>query len=439
MIDLDNNATTRPSPAVVEAVTRALTEAWHNPSSVHRAGQAARHEVELARKEVAALIGAQPREIVFTSGGTEAIDLAIRGVLGAGGQGSGVRGQGSGDAATPSLRHSVTPSLPVVVSTRVEHAAVRDLLEELEKSGSAEVRWAPVNREGLVDLAALGGLLDGAALMSLQWANNETGAIQPVEAVGELCRAAGVRFHCDGTQWVGKEETKRRRDEETKRPGSDGPKGHASERSPSLRLSVSSSLPCDLLTFAPHKFHGPKGVGVLWSRRGLGMRPTIHGTQELGRRGGTENVPGIVGAGVACREAREWLSRPDERARLGALRDRFEGLVQSGVRDAVVNGPRDAAHRLWNTTNLGFPGIEAEALLLMLSERGVWASAGAACSSGSLDPSPVLLAMGVPREIAHGSLRFSLSRHTTAAEIDEAAGIVADCVRRLRESLAATG
>ncbi len=399
MIDLDNNATTRPSAAVVEAVTRALTEAWHNPSSVHRAGQAARHQVELARKEVAALIGAQPREIVFTSGGTEAIDLAIRGVLGAQ---RGHRAQGTG--------HREGTGTPVVVSTRVEHAAVRDLLEDLEKSGAAEVRWAPVDGEGIIDLAALPALLDGATLLSLQWANNETGAIQPVEAAGNLCRASGVRFHCDGTQWVGKEV-----------------------------IRASPSLPCDLLTFAPHKFHGPKGVGVLWSRRGLGMRPAIHGTQELGRRGGTENVPGIMGAGVACREAREWLSRPDERTRLGALRDRLEGLVRSGVRDAVVNGPRDAAHRLWNTTNLGFPGIEAEALLLMLSERGVWASAGAACSSGSLDPSPVLLAMGVPREIAHGSLRFSLSKHTTPAEIDEAAGIVVDCVRRLRESLAAAG
>lgn len=392
MIDLDANATTRPSEGVVRAVAAALTEVWHNPSSVHRAGQAARHEVELARKEAAALIGVPAREVVFTSGGTEAIDLAIRGVLEA------------------SSRRPGRTAKPAVVSTRVEHTAVRDLLEELEKSGRAEVRWAPVDAEGLVRHDALAPLLPGAALCSIQWANNETGGIQPVAEVGAACRAAKVVFHCDGTQWVGKQDA-----------GGGG--GH----------------PFDILTFSPHKFHGPKGVGVMWVRRGLGLVPQIPGTQELGRRGGTENVPGILGAGVACREAREWLVLAGERARLAGLRDRLESLIRKGVPDAVVNGPRDPARRLWNTTNIGFPGLEAEALLLMLSERGVWASAGAACSSGSLDPSPVLLAMGVPREIAHGSLRFSLSKATTADEIAQAAAVVVDCVRRLRASLSDGG
>lgn len=422
MIDLDHNATTRPSPAVVQAVTAALTELWHNPSSVHRAGQEARHAVELARKEAAALIGVSAREIVFTSGGTEAIDLAIRGVLGAARPDRldprHAHDESSRHGLDPAIRPEgvahpgVTRAAPVIVSTRVEHASVRDLLGALEEARCAEVRWAPVDREGIVDLEALGSLLDGASLCVLQWANNETGAVQPVEAVGALCRQRRVPFLCDGTQWVGKEPV-------APAPG--------------------VGLPCDLLAFAPHKFHGPKGVGVLRVRRGLGLEPTLHGTQELGRRGGTENVPGIVGAGVACREARQWLTRPDERHRLAGLRDRFEAAVLAGVPDAVVNGPRDPARRLWNTTSIGFPRVEAEALLLMLSERGVNASAGAACSSGSLDPSPVLLAMGVDRDVAHGSLRFSLSKDTTAAELDEAARVVIECVTQLRSSLAAAG
>lgn len=376
MIYLDNNATTQPSPGVVAAVNEALTEFWHNPSSVHRAGQAARQRVELARKDAAALIGVNPKEVVFTSGGTEAIDLAIRGVLG-----------GS--------------SRRIAVSTRTEHAAVRDLMEDLGKRGGVEVRYAPIGRDGLVNLGALGELLNGAALASIQWANNETGAIQPVKEIASLCRARGVIFHCDATQWVGKGEV--------------------------------ATPPCDVLTYSPHKFHGPKGVGVLWSRRGVPLRPVLHGTQELGRRGGTENVPGILGAGVACREAMEWLSEPARRAGVAALRDRFESSVMAALPGAAVNGT--VAHRLWNTTNIGFPKLEAEALLLLLSERGVCASAGAACSSGSLDPSPVLLAMGVPPEVAHGSVRFSLSRNSTEEEVEQAAGIVIECVKRLGVSM----
>lgn len=382
MIYLDNNATTRPSDAVAEAVREALTEVWHNPSSVHRPGQAARHRVELARKDAGALIGAAPREIVFTSGGTESIDLAIRGVIEARG-----------------------PGRAIVVSTRTEHAAVRDLLENLERTGRIEARWAPIGLDGLVDLNSLAPLVQGAALATIQWANNETGAVQPVAEIGALCRASGTLFHCDATQWVGKEETR------------------------------VGDAPIDLLTFAPHKFHGPKGVGVLWARRGVRLRPAICGTQELGRRGGTENVPGILGAGAACREAAAWLGNPAERRRLAGLRDRFEQAVLEAVPDAQVNGPRDG-RRLWNTTNIGFPRVEAEALLVLLSERGVCASAGAACSSGSLDPSPVLLAMGVPEEVAHGSLRFSLSRETSEAELDEAAATVASAVAALRRSLA---
>ena len=188
----------------------------------------------------------------------------------------------------------------------------------------------------------------------------------------------------------------------------------------------------DLMTFAPHKFHGPKGVGVLWVRPGVALRPRILGAQELGRRGGTENVPGILGAGVAAREALEWLRENAPRARLAALRDEFERAVLAAIPDAAVNAR--AAPRLWNTTNIAFPRLAAEALLMIMSEQGLCASAGAACSSGSLEPSPVLLAMGIPEPLAHGSIRFSLSRHTTREEIDAAVAIVAGAVARLRGS-----
>lgn len=376
MIYLDNNSTTRPSPGVVEAVGRGLTDFWHNPSSMHRPGQAARQQVELARREAAALIGVPAKEVTFTSGGTEAIDLAIRGFL-----------------ASSSRR--------VVVSTRIEHAAVRDLLEDLSKRDRVEVRWAPVSNEGVVELEALREVLHGAGLVSIQWANNETGAVQPVAEVAALCREAGALFHCDATQWVGKEPV--------------------------------IAPPSDLMTFSPHKFHGPKGVGIFWARRGVGIRPVIHGTQELGRRGGTENVPGIIGAGVACGEAQAWLARAEEREQLRALRDDFESRVRAEIPHARVNS--GGAPRLWNTTNIGFPRLEAEALLLYLSERGLCASAGAACSSGSLEPSPVLLAMGVPAEFAHGSLRFSLSRETTPEEVATGARLVAQAVRALSESM----
>lgn len=382
MVYLDNNSTTRPLPEVVAAARAGLEMNWHNPSSMHRPGQEARHAFELARAELASLIGVSPREVTLTGGGTESIDLAIRGVLGAAGGG-------------------------VLVTSRVEHAAVRELAEHLEKTGQAEVRWVPIEYGGRIDLVALRHLLaDGeAALVSLQWANNETGLIQPVDEIAAICRERGVLFHCDAVQWIGKMPV-----------GEDGP-------------------PADLLSLSPHKFHGPKGVGLLWARRGVRLRPTMLGAQELGRRGGTENVPGVMGAGAAAAMARGWLANPGERDRLAALRDRFENAIVEACPGAVANAA--GQHRLWNTANIGFPRLESEALLLAMSERGVAASAGAACSSGSLEPSPVLLAMGVPPEIAHGSIRFSLSRLTTHEEIDEAIEIIPDCVRRVGGSMVA--
>jgi cysteine desulfurase len=434
-IYLDNNATTRPLPAVTEAVTDALAEHWHNPSSIHRPGQAARQRVDLARKHLAALIGARPRTITLCGSGTEAIDLAIRGALLAQGRLGARRTCGPG----------------TIITTRAEHVAVRELAAALEREEGVRALWAEFDERGVVRADSVAALLEAnadVALVSVQWASNETGAVNPVHEIAALCRARGVLFHTDATQWVGKMEawvgsdgvTESRSDEVEGTPRSAS--GTGSETW-SLRHSVTPSLlPCDLLSFSSHKFHGPKGVGVLYCRPGVRTAPLIHGEQELGRRGGTENVPGIAGAGSAARLALEWLADPAGRAGVAALRDRFERAVVEGVPDAVVNGPREGpgeppgTRRLWNTTSIGFPRLEAEGLLLLLSERGVCASAGAACSSGSLEPSPVLRAMGVPPEIAHGTVRFSLSRETTRAEVDEAAAIVVGCVRRLRGSMA---
>ncbi|MFT3686750.1 MAG: aminotransferase class V-fold PLP-dependent enzyme [Phycisphaerales bacterium] len=237
-------------------------------------------------------------------------------------------------------------------------------------------------------------------MVSVQWANNEMGTVQDVAAIGARCREVGAVFHCDGTQWVGK-----------------------------MPTDVSKAT-FDVLTFSAHKWHGPKGVGVMWARPGLGLVPRIVGTQEKGRRGGTENAEGIVGAGVAARLAMEWVADPALRTRQGELRDVFERAVLRDLPWAMVNGAIGTG-RLWNTTNLAFPQLEAEALLMAFSERGLCASAGAACSSGSLDPSPVLLAMGVPAEQAHGSVRFSLSRETTVEEVEEAARVVVEGVKRV--------
>jgi cysteine desulfurase len=383
-IHLDHNATTRPLPAVVEAVREGLVGGWGNPSSIHRAGMAARHAVELARESLAELLGAKPREIVFTSGGTESANLAIHG----------------------SIEHFSGGPRTLLVSSRLEHSAVRECAERLKRRGQ-EVIWVPHDPDGVVDLASFEEILaqrgGEVAVVSLMAANNETGVLAPLQQIGERCRRAGVRLHVDAVQWVG-------------------------------RLPIDfASLPVDLLTCSGHKFHGPKGVGALVVRQGVRLSPQIvGGPQERERRGGTENVPGILGLGAAAREARAWL-QGDGAARVESLRDRFEQAILAACPGAVAHGA--GAPRLWNTSNIGFPRLEAEALLMILSERGVHASAGAACSSGSLDPSPVLLAMGIPPEIAHGSVRFSLGRDTTAEEIERAASEVIEAVARLGRSL----
>lgn len=382
MIYLDSNATTRPADEVIEAVHLAMREHWANPSSMHRLGQAARQKLELAREEIAALLNCKRNELVFTSGGTEAINMAIRGSL------------------------EAQPSRSVIVTSRLEHAAVRETAEVLGR-GSIEVIWLLCDKHGVVDVDHLQNVLntrgDDIALVTVMWANNETGVLQPIELIGNLCREHGVRFHTDATQYVGK-----------------------------LPVDV-TALPVDLLNFSAHKFHGPKGVGGLYVRSGVKMPALISGgPQERQRRGGTENVPGIIGMGEAARLARRWVST-DWPGQLAALRDQFEQGICAAVPETSVNGA--GAARLWNTSNIAFHKLDAETILLLLSERGVCASGGSACSSGSLEPSPVLLAMGLPPEIANGSIRFSLCRDTTDDEISRAVDIIATGVTNLRKLL----
>lgn len=396
-IYLDNNATTRPCEGAVRAAEQAARELWHNPSSVHRPGQRARHAVELARERLARLVGCRPRELVFTGSGTESIGMALRGVL---------------DTARASARPAEEP--PLLVTSGVEHAAVRDLARAMAARGEARVRMLRVGPAGVVDLNDLdAALAERPALVSVQWANNETGVVQPVGEIGRLCARAGVVWHCDATQWVGKE------------PCTGG----------------GEPLGAGLVTFSPHKFHGLKGVGCLVVRAGVRLRPQTPGSQELGRRGGTENVPAILAAGAAADEAAAWLADPAGRAEGARLRDALERAVLALWPAAAVNGAVNGLGagegagagdgRLWNTVNVAFAGLASETLLIALSERGVCASAGAACSSGSVEVSPVLRAMGVPEAAALGSVRFSLSRETTAAEVEAAAGVVAACVERL--------
>src|SRR5665213_3614102 len=349
LIYLDNNATTRPAPEVVDAMLPYLTEWYGNPSSVHRFGQRARQAVDEARGQIASLIHCAETEILFTGGGTESINTAIRGLL---------------VARAPRKR---------IVISAVEHSATRELCAQLVREG-AEVVTVPVDVCGDLDFDGLANAVnDEAALVSIMWANNETGVLFPVERIAQVCRSARVPFHCDGTQCVGK-----------------------------IPIDVAAGQ-FDAMSFASHKFHGPKGVGALFIRRGLRVRPLIiGGPQERDRRGGTENVPGIVGMGVAAELAVKSLPLM---ARVAEMRDRFEAGILSRVKSAAVNGRTDL--RVPNTTNIGFARLEAEAILLLLSEKGICASAGAACSSGSLEPSHVLKAMNIDPRLAHGAVRFS--------------------------------
>jgi cysteine desulfurase len=377
VIYLDSNATTRPDPQVVDAIVAALTEFYGNPSSVHRFGQRARHAVDLARAQVAALIGCGESELLLTGGGTEAVNTAIRGLL---------------KTRAPRKR---------LVTTTVEHSATSQLCTELARTG-VEIVQINVDQRGRLDLDAWSAAIDEqTALATAMWANNETGVLFPIPEMAAICRQRGVPFHCDGTQAVGK-----------------------------IPVDVKAAG-LDAMTLAAHKFHGPKGVAALYIRRGLRVAPlVIGGPQELGRRGGTENVPGIVGMGKAAELAAAALPKMQ---RVADLRNRLERGILESIPETAVNGDRE--NRVPNTTNIGFAKLEAEAILLLLSEQGICASAGAACSSGSLEPSRILQAMKIPNPYAHGAVRFSLSKFTTDSEIDRTLQVLPGIIERLRRVL----
>jgi len=384
MIYLDHNATAPTDPSVAEAMREALASAWGNPSRPHRAGQAARRTLERARADIADLLGATAGagDLVFGSGGTEADNLALRGRL---------------DPAE---------GRRVIITPRTEHAAVRETAAGLHAAGLAEVRWLDTDADGRVTPASLEAVLGDipspdrtVAVVSISWANNETGVIQPVDELGACCRRHRVALHVDAVQWVG--------------------------RAP-VRFD---ERPIDLLSFSAHKFGGPKGIGGLAVRRGVRLHADLTGgPQEAGRRGGTENVPGIAGAAAAATAAGRRVRALDPGV-LAARRDDFEARILAAVPEGRVHGA--SAPRLWNTSSIGVKGIEAETALLMLSERGVCAAAGAACSSGAIDPSPVLLAMGVPEPVAAGTIRFSFGSQTPAAELEAAATLVIAVFRAL--------
>jgi cysteine desulfurase len=375
-IFFDNNATTCIAPEAFEAMQPYLRELYGNPSSIHRFGSQVARKIQEAREQVAALLGAaDPVEILFTSCGTEGDNAAIRGIL----------------ESRPGKRH--------IVTTQVEHPAVLNLCQHLEKKGY-RVTWIRVDRDGMLDLDDLtDSLSDDTALVSIMYANNETGVIFPVDRVGEIVRARGIPFHVDAVQAAGK-----------------------------IPLNLKSS-PIDLLTISAHKFHGPKGIGALYVRKGLTFRPfIIGGHQERNRRGGTENVPGIVGMGKAAELALQNLGGEETHVR--ALRDRLEQSILAACPGCRINGREEK--RLFNTSNLSFEFLEGEAILVLLDEYGICASTGSACTAGSVEPSHVLRAMGVPPNWLQGAVRFSLSRYNSEEEVELVSEKMPVIVQRLQ-------
>jgi len=372
----DNNATTAVAPEVLEAMLPYYRDRYGNPSSMHTFGGRIHREIENARSQVAALINAEPEEIVFTSCGSESDNTALMSAV----------------ESFPHKRH--------VVTTRVEHPAILNFVRYLSRKG-LRTTFLPVDRFGRIDHDLfLKALDDDTAIVSIMFANNETGVIFPIAEMAEIVKEKGILFHTDAVQAGGK-----------------------------LPLDV-KKLAVDMLSLSGHKIHAPKGVGALYIRSGTRFHPyLIGGHQEQGRRAGTENVAPIIGMGVACELAGDRLNI--EAARLAGLRDKLEKSLLRTCPDARVNG--DVTNRLPNTTNISFEYVEGEAILLRLDEYGICASSGSACSSGSLEPSHVLRAMGIPFTAIHGSIRFSLSRYTSEAEIDQVIELLPTIIGELRQ------
>ncbi len=376
IIYTDNNATTQVAPEVLDAMMPFFHDLYGNPSSMHTFGGQVADALKTARQKVAALINADPGEILFTGCGTESDNTAIRAAI----------------ASNPGKRH--------ILTTRVEHPAIKNVCEHLAKEGY-RVTYLPVDRQGRLDLEQLeSGLSDDTAIVSIMWANNETGVIFPINEIARIVREKGVVFHTDAVQAAGK-----------------------------VPVDVQKT-PVDMLSLSGHKIHAPKGVGVLYVRKKTKFSPfLIGGHQEGGRRGGTENVPSIVGLGKACESAAKHLG--EQNGRIRALRDKLENALLEKIPHAMVHGDPD--HRLPNTTSISFEYVEGEAILLMMNEFGICASSGSACTSGSLEPSHVLRAMGVPFTAVHGSIRFSLSVYNQEKEIDIIIDKMPRIIGRLRE------
>ena len=373
---VDNNATTRVAPEVVEEMLPYFSELYGNPSSMHNFGGQVEKKVIEARGKVASLFNCDPSEIVFTSCGTESDSTAIRGTL----------------ESYPQKKH--------IVTTRVEHPAVLNLCRHLSKNGH-KLTELSVDSKGNLDLNELAdSITDNTSVVSIMYANNETGVLFPIEEIGKIVKSKGAVFHCDAVQAAGK-----------------------------IPLDMSKSS-IDLLSLSGHKLHAPKGIGALYIRKGTKLTPFIlGGHQEKGRRAGTENVPYIIGLGKAAELASSHLEAHNTRVK--ALRDHLEAELIKRSTNTRING--DAENRLPNTTNISFEYVEGEAILLLLSEKGIAASSGSACTSGSLEPSHVLRAMGIPFTFVHGSVRLSLSRYNTDEDIDYIIEHLPPIIKRLRE------